>query len=67
MPQGLRRGFLGVLKGLQRGSLGVEEVLELPVGHDLGGIGDVMPVLGHLQQGGEEGRLVDLELPRRGP
>ena len=56
-----------MLQGLRMGSQGVEEVLELPVGHDLGGIGDVMPVLGHLQQGGEEGRLVDLELPCRGP
>ena len=42
----------------------MEELLELPVGPVLEGIGEVAPVLGHLQEGGEVGRPVDLGLWR---
>ena len=57
--QGLRGGILGALQG---GSQGVEEFLELPMGPVLEGLGEAVPVLGHLQQGGEVGRPVDLGL-----
>ena len=53
--RGLWRGSL-VLQGLRRGSQGVEAFLELLVGHVIVGVSKVAPVLGLLQQGGEEGR-----------
>ena len=59
---GLRGVTLEPLQGLWRGSQGVKELLEPLVGHVLVGVGEVAPVLGHLQQGGEVGRCVDLGL-----
>ena len=53
-----------MLQGLRRRSQGVEEFLELPVGPVLEGVGEAVPVLGQLQQGGEEGRPMDLGLWR---
>ena len=52
MDLGLLMVTLEPLQGLWRGSQGVEEFLELPVGHVLGSVGKVAPVLGQLQQGG---------------
>ena len=51
-----------MLQGLRRGSQVAEEFLELPVGPVLEGVSEAVPVLGQLQQGGEEGRSVDLGL-----
>ena len=65
--EGVRRelrvvGEVPVVRGLWRGTQGVEEFLEPLVGHVPVGIGKVAPVLGQLQQGGEVGRLMDLGL-----
>ena len=40
----------------------MEEFLEHLVGHVVVDVGEVAPVLGQLQQGQEEGRLVDMGL-----
>ena len=52
MDLGLWGVTLELRQGLWRGSQGVEEFLETLVGHILGGVGEVAPVLGQLQQGG---------------